>query len=189
MILCSSIESVLLKAANYPTSNCCGTSMIDTIGQRLKKARERRGLTLEKAAEATRIRQAYLRALETDDISALPSPVHGRGFLRNYAQYLNLDLDQMVDELRTAQPNQKAEVIFEREQATPAPVQEEIKPKVKAEEPSAETPVEPFWQTWLRRAKSEMGELAGQEESASHPEHSTVSPVEASSSVPTVRRT
>ena len=67
--------------------------MAETIGQRLKKAREYRNLSLEKAADATHIRSVYLRALEADDFSTMPSPVQARGFLRNYAQYLNLDLD------------------------------------------------------------------------------------------------
>ena len=163
--------------------------MIDTIGHRLKKAREHRGLTLEKAAEATRIRQGYLRALEADDFSAMPSPVQARGFLRNYAQYLDLDLDQVVEELRATQPTPKAEVIFEGEQATPSPVQKETKPEVKTEEPPAETPEEPFWQAWLRRAKSEVGELDEKEEPASQPESSTASPAKARPSEPILNRT
>jgi cytoskeleton protein RodZ len=137
--------------------------MTDTIGQRLTKARKHRNLTLEKAAEATRIRQGYLQALEADDYSAMPSPVHARGFLRNYAQYLDLDLDQMVEELRAMQseqnPGTEPEVLFEGDQTVTPSVQEEIQPKVEPGEPVAEAPDEPFWQTWLRRAKSEVGEL------------------------------
>jgi len=163
--------------------------MIDTIGHRLKKAREHRGLTLEKAAEATRIRQGYLRALEVDDFSAMPSPVHARGFLRNYAQYLELDLDQVVEELRATQPTSKVEVIFEGEQTTPSPVQKETKPEVKTEEPPAETPEEPFWQAWLRRAKSEVGDLDEQEEPVSHPEPSAASPAKTRPSEPILSRT
>ena len=69
--------------------------MTDTIGQRLKKAREYRNLTLEKVEGAIHIRLKFLQALESDDFSAMPSPVQARGFLRNYAQYLDLDLDQI----------------------------------------------------------------------------------------------
>jgi cytoskeleton protein RodZ len=134
--------------------------MKDTIGQRLKKAREYRNLTLEKAAEATRIRRSYLQALEADDFSAMPSPVQARGFLRNYAQYLDLDLDQMVDELRVSQPTPESEteVVFEGEKTVPIPEKEENKPEDKAEEASTGTSVEPFWQTWLNRVKRETGE-------------------------------
>jgi cytoskeleton protein RodZ len=75
--------------------------MIQTIGQKLKQAREDQHLTLEKASEATRIRAPYLQALEADDLSAMPSPVQARGFMRNYAEYLGLDIDQLLDELRS----------------------------------------------------------------------------------------
>src|SRR5512144_1867288 len=74
--------------------------MTQTIGQRLKAEREEQRLTLEKVFEATRIRIQYLQALEADDHSVMPSSVHARGYLRNYAAYLGLDVDQMLDDLR-----------------------------------------------------------------------------------------
>ncbi len=90
--------------------------MPETIGQRLKRAREYRHLTLEKAAEATRIRPQYLQALEADDFSVMPSPVQARGFLRNYADYLGLNLEQILAELRSAPPTSPPQkVIFEGE--------------------------------------------------------------------------
>lgn len=66
------------------------------LGQWLREAREARGLSLAEVEEATRIRQAFLSALEADDWSALPNEVVGRGFLRNYARFLGLDPDEMV---------------------------------------------------------------------------------------------
>jgi len=151
--------------------------MTETIGQRLKKTREYRHLTLEKAAEATRIRMQYLQALESDDFSAMPSPVQARGFLRNYAQYLDLDLDQMVEELRAARPElgAEAEVVFEGEQTKPAPEPEAPEPEAEAEEPQAESSTEPFWQTWLNRVKREEGEANEEPASQSDPEPATVS--------------
>jgi len=78
---------------------------MQTIGQQLKAARESKQLELEKIFEATRIRVVYLQALEADDYSAMPSPVQARGYLRNYAEYLGLDIDKLLDELRsTAEP-------------------------------------------------------------------------------------
>ena len=74
--------------------------MTQTIGQRLKAEREDQRLTLEKVFEATRIRVQYLEALETDDLSVMPSPVQARGYLRNYAEYLGIDVEQMLHELR-----------------------------------------------------------------------------------------
>lgn len=67
-----------------------------SLGNWLKQRREELGLTLDQAQTETRIRAAYLKALEADDFSALPDPTVGRGFLRNYASYLGLDPLQAV---------------------------------------------------------------------------------------------
>ncbi len=79
--------------------------MFESIGQQLKKEREARFLTLEKASAATRIRTVFLQALEADDYSVMPSAAQGRGFLRNYAEYLELNIDEMIAEMqRNASP-------------------------------------------------------------------------------------
>ena len=75
---------------------------MQTIGQKLKQAREERRLTIENVFEVTRIRAQYLQALEADDLSAMPSPVQARGYLRNYAEFLGLNFDQLLDEMRAA---------------------------------------------------------------------------------------
>lgn len=96
--------------------------MIQTLGQRLKHAREEQRITLEQASESTRIRVAYLQALEADDHSSLPSPVQVRGFLRNYTEYLGLDLDRLLDELR-AEPKPADEILGPADETPPAPTQ------------------------------------------------------------------
>jgi cytoskeleton protein RodZ len=83
-----------------------------TIGQRLKEARQGRRLTFEKVFEATRIRVQYLQALEADDLSVMPSPVQARGYLRNYAEYLELDVSKILDELREANAQKPSEVVI-----------------------------------------------------------------------------
>lgn len=67
-----------------------------TIGEQLKQAREKRGLTLEQAAQSTHIRKYYLEALENDQREALPSVVQGRGFLRLYAGLLNIPTEPLL---------------------------------------------------------------------------------------------
>lgn len=69
------------------------------IGPQLQAARLARGLSVEEAAKATRIRPAYLLALEEDRYADLPAPVYTRGFLRNYATYLGLDAEELVSAL------------------------------------------------------------------------------------------
>lgn len=67
------------------------------LGDMLREARTSRGLSLSDAERGTRIRQKYLVALEDDNLAALPSPMYARGFLRNYAQYLELNSDEVLN--------------------------------------------------------------------------------------------
>jgi cytoskeleton protein RodZ len=69
--------------------------MTQTIGQQLKEIRESRGISLEEVAQKTRIRLAYLEALESGDVEALPSRSHLRGFLRLYANELGVSIDEL----------------------------------------------------------------------------------------------
>src|SRR5512138_2221941 len=93
--------------------------MTQTIGQPLKTEREEQGLTLEKVFEATRIRVQYLKALEADDLSAMPSPVQARGYLRNYAEYLGLDVERVLDELRAGHVQEAAAEVVGPADVTP----------------------------------------------------------------------
>ena len=73
----------------------------DKIGRVLERARKDRGLTLEEAEKATKIRRRYLEGLEQDDYTVLPDAVYARGFLKTYANFLGLDGDELSKELRT----------------------------------------------------------------------------------------
>ena len=68
-----------------------------TLGSLLGEARRARGVTLEQATAATRIRARHLAALEEDLLAELPAPVYVRGYLRTYAGYLEIDADALVD--------------------------------------------------------------------------------------------
>ncbi len=70
------------------------------IGDALRSARERRGLTLADVQAQTKIRGKYLRALEAEDWDALPSAAYAKGFLRTYARLVGIDADAVVDEYR-----------------------------------------------------------------------------------------
>lgn len=67
------------------------------LGERLRQARVDRQVTLQDAQRETRIHRRFLEALENEDIAALPAPVYTRGFIRTYADYLDLDPEAMVD--------------------------------------------------------------------------------------------
>ena len=66
------------------------------LGDALRLQREQMGVTLAQAADDTRIRLKFLEAVESGDYQSLPGNVYTKGFLRNYAEYLNLDPDEMV---------------------------------------------------------------------------------------------
>lgn len=66
------------------------------LAETLHVTRRSRGEQLEEVEQITRIRKAYLQALEADDFRRLPPPVYTRGFVRNYAAHLGLDPEQMV---------------------------------------------------------------------------------------------
>ncbi len=71
------------------------------VGDRLRDAREVQGLDLYRVERDTKIRHKFLEALEGGEYADLPGDVYTRGFLRNYATYLGLDPDEIIDEWRT----------------------------------------------------------------------------------------
>ncbi len=71
-----------------------------SIGETLKSAREAKGISLRKAEEDTKIRKKYLQALEEGNYDILPGRVYAKGFLRNYANYLGLDQEEILMEYK-----------------------------------------------------------------------------------------
>jgi cytoskeleton protein RodZ len=67
-----------------------------TAGDLLRNARQAKSLSLEQAEQATRIRVKLLEALEQGDYAQLPAPVFVKGFLRNYAQFLELNPEEVL---------------------------------------------------------------------------------------------
>ncbi len=74
------------------------------IGTTLRNARIQRGLTIEQAAQDTRISPRFLEALEAEQFDSLPAPVYVRGFLRSYANYLRLDAAPLLASLEGGGP-------------------------------------------------------------------------------------
>ncbi|HSQ39041.1 MAG TPA: helix-turn-helix domain-containing protein [Anaerolineales bacterium] len=126
--------------------------MPETIGQRLKQTRLSRQISIEKAAEATRVRAHYLQALEADNYSAMSSAAQSRGFLRLYADFLGLDLESAMTELREGET-----VDAPPETPAPASVIPTPVPVPALQTPPASAadgkPVRrPFWARLLRRS-------------------------------------
>jgi cytoskeletal protein RodZ len=68
----------------------------------LRRARELRGLTLERIARETKIPQRHLEAFERDNLTAVPSGFYQRAELRTYAQAVGLDQRLALAELESA---------------------------------------------------------------------------------------
>jgi len=68
----------------------------NSMGAILRRCREYHGISLEEAAEATKIGINYLKALESDKIKEFPSLAYLKGFLRIYATYLGLNSDDII---------------------------------------------------------------------------------------------
>ncbi len=66
------------------------------LGHKLRTQRELMGLSLGDVERHTHIRMHYVQALESGDISHLPSPVQGRGMLSNYASFLGLNTEAIL---------------------------------------------------------------------------------------------
>ena len=81
--------------------NAAGVPTLQSLGAILRDRRESAGIPLAEVEDTTRIRQKYLAAIEADEWHLLPGEVVGRGFLRNYAYFLNLDPNQMIDRRRS----------------------------------------------------------------------------------------
>jgi len=72
------------------------------FGERLRREREMRKITLEEIALATKIGTRALRALEEEEFGKLPGGIFNRGFVRAYARYLGIDEEQAVTDYETA---------------------------------------------------------------------------------------
>ena len=78
--------------------------MAETLGSLLRKKRESLGLTLEKVEGFTHIRLKHLQAIESDDLSAIPSVPQARGFIRNYATFLGVNPDEIAAQIGATRP-------------------------------------------------------------------------------------
>ena len=80
---------------------------VATVGQRLRAAREQKGLSLEDVAAQTRIPRRHLESLENSDWDRLPAPTYTNGFAKSYASTVGLDRVEIGDQLRLEMGGQR----------------------------------------------------------------------------------
>lgn len=73
---------------------------LNDVGQKLRQARESKGLTIAEVAAETRIPQRHLQAIEKGEFDALPARTYAIGFTRSYAKLLGLDEGAIVAGVR-----------------------------------------------------------------------------------------
>jgi cytoskeletal protein RodZ len=74
-------------------------SGMPTVAELLRAGREAKQMTVEQVADATKIRTDHVRALEEGDFSVFSAPIYIRGSVKNYANFLKLDLAQVLSTL------------------------------------------------------------------------------------------
>jgi cytoskeleton protein RodZ len=71
---------------------------MQNLGERLEEARKRKGVSVREAAEATKVRSDYLQKFEANSFEIDLPPLYIRGFVRNYARYLDIDAERFLAE-------------------------------------------------------------------------------------------
>jgi cytoskeleton protein RodZ len=99
---------------------------LPSFGEKLKKEREKRSITLEQISTSTKIGTRMLQALEEEKFNQLPGGIFNKGFVRAYARCVGLDEEQTV-----------ADYLQASGEALPQP---EAVPEVHIAEPVAQTP-------------------------------------------------
>src|SRR5205823_2536919 len=80
---------------------------VPTVGERLRAAREEKGLSLDDIAAQTRIPRRHLESIETASWDALPAPTYTTGFAKSYASAVGLDRTEIGDQLRAEMGGQR----------------------------------------------------------------------------------
>jgi transcriptional regulator with XRE-family HTH domain len=92
---------------------------MQTIGERFEEARKKKGISIREAAEATKIRGDYLQKFESNHFDIGLTEIYTRGFLRNYANFLKVPADRLLNDYSAlgrgeARPRQPSREVYGR---------------------------------------------------------------------------
>ena len=99
-----------------------------SFGDRLKKEREQRSITLDDISLSTKIGTRMLRALEEEKFDQLPGGIFNKGFVRAYARHVGLDEEQTLADYMEALGESQMPVSPETEVAAKPEVVAERRP-------------------------------------------------------------
>lgn len=72
--------------------------MSETLGEKIRKARENRGISISQVSEQTRIASHHLNAIEENDFSGLPGGIFNKGFVRSFAKCVGVDEQEALND-------------------------------------------------------------------------------------------
>ena len=78
--------------------------MVESVGKKLQQSRLQRGLTIDEAAHATKLRPDKIAALENDDYSRFANNIYAKGFLQIYGRFLKVDVEDFARTLDNSNP-------------------------------------------------------------------------------------
>src|ERR1700752_5101048 len=79
------------------SATCDSSDGMSQLGKRLRHARTCQGINLTEAGAATNILPCYLMGPEAGAYAPLPGQVYTRGFIRNYAHYLDIPAEELIE--------------------------------------------------------------------------------------------
>lgn len=86
---------------------------MESIGARIKQAREKKGLSVEQVQKDTRIHKSILMAIEDDTVHrAVSGPIYAKSFIKKYADYLGLDGTSLAGEYKTVHPKPAEQILM-----------------------------------------------------------------------------
>jgi len=92
------------------------------VGAKLRGERERLGIGIDQIEAETHIRAKFLLALEEERFDVLPGPAYVRAFVRDYAEQLGLDHQELMADLNTHPGLIEDVVLLAPRQVTPVPL-------------------------------------------------------------------
>lgn len=92
------------NTADLPNQEQEATGLPVSTGVLLQAGRKQKNIEIDQVAQALKLSPRQILALETDDYQALPDPMITRGFIRNYARYLDIDAQPLLEFYRQSVP-------------------------------------------------------------------------------------
>lgn len=72
--------------------------MSQSLGEKLRQAREARGISVSEVAEQTRISPLYIQSIENNDYKPLPGGIFNKGFVKSYAKFVGVDEQEALSD-------------------------------------------------------------------------------------------